>query len=485
MSISQQYEPKIVLGFFEEFSRIPRGSGNEQAMSDYLVNFATKNGLQSKRDNANNVVIYKPGTPPSHDNHPPLILQAHMDMVNEKNADTVHDFLTDPITLRVEGDKVFANGTTLGADNGVGMAMILAILDNSYEHPHPPIEAIFTTDEETGMTGVAELDASWLTARRMINLDSGDEGEICVGCAGGVRAFITVPVEWEPLNQANFLKINVRGLKGGHSGTEINLERANSNRVLARVITAIKEAAQDVQVVKIAGGLKNNAIPREAEVIISVPSDKVSNVKEIVSAFEATLRNEYRVADPDISLTLTDIKGEYTQAFSPETTKRVLAALLLTPNGVQAMSQDIPGLVETSNNIGVVETTENAVKINCALRSSVSTRIEHLRKQIITLSDSLNAGVEFSQGYPGWAYAPNSPLRETAIAEFEKMFDKKPIIQAVHAGLECGFFLEKIPGMDIISYGSDIHENHSPNEHFSIPSLQRIWRFTIALLESL
>jgi len=469
---------KEVLAFFEEFSKIPRGSGNEQAISDYLVAFAKKRNLEVKQDAALNVVIYKPGK----QNSAPLIIQSHMDMVCEKNADTTHDFTKDPISLRYEGDFVYANGTTLGADNGVGMAISLALLDSNLEHP--PLEIIFTAEEETTMKGISALDKSWLTARRMINMDSGNDTTFCVGCAGGGRLDFNIPLTWEEVPAGMAVKqLTVRGLLGGHSGGEIHLGKANSIRTLGRALRALATET-DIRIMSVSGGLKANAIPREANAEIALPAAEVGKAEQILAELQKTLRTEYRIPDPDITLALTECTASG-KAFTKTAANKAVAAMLLLPFGVLHMHHDIPGLVETSNNIGVMETTPNAITIDCALRSSVPSRRQFIRTQIETLAEALDVNVTFSAGYPGWTYNPDSPLLAAAVAEFKKIYNDEPNIQAVHAGLECGFMLEKIPDMDIISYCCKVFDAHTPNEHMSLSSLEKVWNYTKELLKTI
>jgi len=481
MSIAQQ-EPKKVLSFFEKISRIPRGSGNEQAISDYLVDFGKKRGLTVKQDAALNVVIYKSGSP-GYENHSPLILQSHMDMVCEKNSDTIHDFEKDPITLRLEGDFLYATGTTLGADNGVGVAVGLALLDSN-DVAHPPLEVVFTSEEETTMKGISALDTSWLTARRMINMDSGNDKAFCVGCAGGGRLDFNVPVTREALPSGMVCQLlTVRGLLGGHSGVEIHLGHANSIRVLGRALATLN-AAIDIRLVHVSGGLKANAIPREADAVIAMPASDISKAEQIVADLQQTLRTEYRVQDADIALALAEAQSQ-AKVFTPDSAKNAISAMLLIPYGVLHMSYDIPDLVETSNNIGVMETTPDCVTMDCALRSSVPSRRLLVRTQIEALADALGATVDFSHGYPGWTYNPDSPLLATAVEQFRKLYGEDPSIEAVHAGLECGFMMEKFPDMDIISYCCKIYDAHTPNEHMSISSLNKVWKYTLTLLECL
>ena len=475
-----------VLEFFKEISRIPRGSGNEKAISDYLAAFGKARGLTVKQDSAFNVVIYKPGTP-GHENHLPLILQSHMDMVCEKNADTVHDFLTDPISLHKEGDFLYANGTTLGADNGVGVAISLAVLDSD-DIVHPPLEVVFTAEEETTMEGISALDANWLSARRMINLDSGDDSTFCVGCAGGGRLYLTVPVIREAIPAEMIRKpLTVRGLSGGHSGTEIHLSKANSIQILGRTLDTLKNEI-DIRIINVSGGLKANAIPREADAQIALPASDAGKAEQILVTLQQTLRTEYRVSDPGITLAISQCTepAEATEGcFTQESAQKVISAMLLVPYGVLHMSCDISGLVETSNNIGVIETTAEGVSMDCALRSSVYSRRLFACAQIEALAAALGAKVEFTHGYPGWTYNPDSPLLAAAIAEYRQLYNEEPTVEAIHAGLECGFMMEKIPDMDIISYCGRIYDAHTPNEHLSISSLEKVWKYTLSLLSRL
>ena len=481
MSIAQN-EPKKVLHFFEEISRIPRGSGNEKAISGYLLDFGKKRGLVSKQDEALNVVIYKPGTF-GQENQPPLILQSHMDMVCEKNADTVHDFLNDPISLRLEGDFLYANGTTLGADNGVGVALSLAILDSN-DITHPPLEVIFTAEEETTMKGVTALDPEWISARRMINMDSGNDNTFCVGCAGGGRLDFFVPVERELIPSGMVCKqLTVRGLLGGHSGAEIHLNKANSIRTLGRALNTLN-ADIDFRIIDVSGGLKANAIPREADAVIAVPAAEVGKAEQILTGLQQVLRTEYRVPDPGITLALVDSKDR-PEVFSKKSAQKVISAMILVPFGVLHMSGDIEGLVETSNNVGVMVTNNKGVTMDCALRSSQPSRRMFVRDQIKALADALGAEVSFSHGYPAWTYNPDSPLLAAAIERYRGMYGEDPNIEAIHAGLECGFMMEKFPDMDIISYCAKIFDAHTPNEHMSLSSLDRVWKYTLDLLKVL
>jgi len=480
-SMKIRWEPARVLGFFQAISAIPRGSGNEKAVSDYFVSFAKERGLEVVQDAAYNVVIYKPGSK-GHESRPALILQSHMDMVCEKNAGTEHDFLKDPIKLRVDGDFVYATDTTLGADNGVGVAVGLALLD-SQDLAHPPLEVVFTAEEETTMKGVSALEPSLFKARRMINMDSGSDTTFCVGCAGGGRFDFSVPLAWEEIPAGHVSRlITVRGLLGGHSGGEIHTGKANSIRTLGRALAAIK-AETGLRISDVSGGLKANAIPREAEAIVTLPASDIGKAEGILKALESTLRSEHRLTDPDISLAMADSKAN--QVIKEANAEKLIQALLLLPYGVFHMSFDIPGLVETSNNIGVMRTDKERVSFDCALRSAVPSRKDFAKAQIEALAKALDVNVTFSHGYPGWTYNPDSKLLAEAMAAFKEMYEKDAKVEAVHGGLECGFMLEKFPDMDIISYCCEIFDAHTPNEHMSLPSLERMWKYTVALMEKL
>ncbi|MCL1997317.1 MAG: aminoacyl-histidine dipeptidase [Turicibacter sp.] len=472
------------LYFFKEISKIPRASGKEQAISDYLVEFAKARGLKVVQDEALNVVIYKPGTA-GYENHPPIALQSHIDMVCEKNVDTDHDFDKDPLKLQEKGEFLYATGTTLGADNGIGVSISMAVLD-AKELPHPPLEVIFTSEEETTMKGVSNLDTNLITARRMINMDSGSDKRFTVGCAGGCRFSVTIPIKRhkEHSNEPVAKLLTVRGLLGGHSGLEIALGKANSIRLLALGLHALKEQI-NVGIITVSGGLKTNAIPREAEALITVPKSELAKAEQIISSVTSTLQKEYRASDPDIQLKLEDAAFSGQEILTDECVKQLMSSMMLLPYGVLHMSHDIQGLVETSNNIGVMTTTDSSIRLDCALRSSVFSRRKLIESQVQYLADAIGVKVEFGDGYPGWAYNPDSPLLAIAKVEFEKLYKMKPEIEAVHAGLECGFMMEKFPDMDIISYCADIRGPHTPEECVSLPSFEKVWDFTKNLLKRL
>ena len=483
MSALQNLEPQKAFAFFEEMCQIPHGSGNEKGLSDYLVAFAEVRGLVAIQDAAHNVIIKKDGTR-GYESAPPVILQGHIDMVCEKNNDTVHDFMKDPIKLHIDGDFIKTEGTTMGADNCATIAMALAILDAD-DIPHPPLEVVCTSGEEVGMIGAAALDYSALNAKRIMNLDSEEEGIFTVGCAGGMRATMTLPAEYESIKPGYVsAKVGLRGLFGGHSGGDIHLERGNANRLLGRLLHTLCGKA-DVYVGDFNGGAQDNAIPREADAVISYPESEAAVVETAISELEKQFQNEYRVSDNGLSILFEKLSQTVTQAFTKETTHALLVAILLYPNGVLAKSLEMQGGTETSNNLGVVRSLEGAITLTGALRSSVVSRKYALLDQVKLLAELVSATVETRGDYPAWEFRAESPLRETAAALFEEMYGKKPEVVVVHGGLECGMFAENIENADIISFGPDIFDNHTPNERMSIPSFKRSWEYLLALLAKL
>ncbi len=479
--ILKNCNPKSVFYFFEKLSEIPRGSGDEKAVSDYTANWARGKGLKVIQDGFNSVCIFKPGTP-GYENRPAVILQGHLDMVCEKNRGTAHDFLKDPLKLRVDGDFISAEGTTLGSDNGIAVAICMALLDAD-DIAHPPLEVIFTTDEEAGMSGAEGLDTSVFTGKTMINLDTTDEGTFIAGCAGGVRVDYSLSPEWTtPAANAEAYTISVKGLKGGHSGAEINQERANSIRVLGRVLNALKDSGVNFGVASVNGGMKMNAIPREAEAVIAAAPGDVSKIKAVISAFQKTLQKEFRVPDPGLTLECLP-GGEITKVITDRDNERLISSLLLLPHGIQAMSGDIPGIVETSANIGVLETDSNKITIRCLPRSSVQSRLNAVKEQYLVLAELTGAKVKFSHEYPAWEYNPDSALYGTVAALFKELSGRDAVITAIHAGLECGILGAKMPGLDIISFGPDAYDAHTPDERLSVSSTERVWKFIIELMK--
>ena len=482
MYVLENLEPKKIFNFFEELTRIPRGSGNEKEVSDYLVNFGKERNLEVIQDKAYNVIIKKPGTA-GYENSPAVILQGHMDVVCEKNQDTVHDFEKDPVKLVIDGDFIKGTGTTLGADNGVALALAMGILDSS-DLSHPPIEALFTVDEEVGMGGAMALDPAHFKAKRIINLDVGPEGSFCVGCAGGIRHKFGVPVEWvETPAGLEAYNLKIRGLKGGHSGGLIHLELGNSNKLLGRALDMIAGNCSLI-IAHVSGGSKDNAIPREADALIAVKSGEVDKLNEIVKELDSTFKKELRASDPDVVLSL-EKAAMPAKVFSDKTTDTLIKAYMLLPCGLIHKSMEIEGLTETSTNLGVVVTNENEVMLTNATRSSVVTRRTQIRRQIAMLAEVLGVNYAETNEYPAWEYNPTSHLRDVAAATYEELTGKKAEIKATHGGLECGVFCEKMPGVDVIATGPTAFGAHTPEEKLSISSLARTWEFVKKLLENL
>ncbi|HHW67223.1 MAG TPA: aminoacyl-histidine dipeptidase [Epulopiscium sp.] len=476
-------EPKSVWQYFEEISQIPRGSGNEKRISDYLVEFAKKHQLEAIQDHALNVIIKKPGTP-GYENAPAVILQGHMDMVCEKNKDTKHDFLKDPIHLKVNGDFIEAEGTTLGADNGIAIAYSFALLA-SEDIPHPPLEVVITTNEETGMEGAAELDASKLEGKILINMDSEAEGEFLVSCAGGARAHLVLKPEWIPgKKEGAVYSIQIRNLKGGHSGQEIDKGRGNANKMMGRILFDLQEK-MSFNLISVNGGLKDNAIPREMDAIVQVSDNEVEKLTEVIDEWNEIFKNEYRTSDGDVNVRLELVRESTDEILSEETKRKVIDVLTLIPNGIQTMSMDMEGLVESSTNLGVVITDRESIQFISAVRSSVKTRKYAIINQIKRLADVVGAEF-FTRGeYPAWQYTPHSKLRNLFAKIYEEKYGKKPSINAIHAGVECGFFAEKIEGIDMISIGPNMYDIHTPDERLSISSAKRTWEFLLAVLKEI
>ena len=485
MRVLEGLSPANVFRFFEDISEIPRGSGNEKGISDYLVDFAKKRGLQSYQDKVFNVIIYKPGTE-GYEDSPPVIIQGHMDMVCEKNADTVHDFEKDPLKLVVEGDYVRASGTTLGADNGTAVSFALALLDSS-DIPHPPLEVVLTVSEEVGLEGAAQIEADKLSAKRMINMDSGRAGVFTTSCAGGLRASIHFSIERTDIpNSFVLLRVMIRGLVGGHSGGDIHHERANANVLLGRVLYDLSRT-HDMYLVEIDGGAKDNAIPREAFAVLAVDASQISAIEKDAASCGAVFKNEFRNTDPDMELVVEHIsEGPASgQALTKKLLKNVAAAMILTPNGIQAMDTNIAGMVETSNNLGAVKMTGDEIVLTHAVRSSSVSRKKMIEMKICALAESLGATASSGNEYPAWEFSKESALRKTLVETYVDMYGSEPVVAGIHAGLECGVLGGKIPGLDMIAFGPDTPGVHTPDERMSISSMARVWEFLVEVMKRL
>lgn len=477
--VLQGLKPQSVFKYFEEISQIPRGSGNEKEISNYLKKFGEDLGLETIQDEYLNIIIRKPATK-GYENAPCVMIQGHMDMVCEKNKDTDHDFTKDPLKLRVEDGMIYATGTTLGADNGIAVAMGMAILsDNSIEHPE--IEFLVTVDEEAGMSGAMNLDGSQLKAKYILNLDSEEEGYILVSCAGGATAKSTLPIEYTNISGDKVgLAIDIKGLLGGHSGMDIIKQRGNSNKLLGRLLNLL---SIDYDLAKVSGGSKNNAIPRESECIIAVNKNSVDEVKKQISDIEKIFKNELKTSDPGLVIEVSEAHVE--KVFTPEFKDKVIKMYNLMPNGVQTMSMDIEGLVESSTNLGVVVNSDNDILFESAVRSSVSTLKDDILNRMDLLTQSLKGSFKVESSYPAWEYAKGSKLEEICIEAYEKLTGKKPTIMALHAGLECGLLLSKMNGAEAISFGPDMFDVHTPNEHLDVKSTENTWDYLLTILKSI
>lgn len=482
MRTLENLQPERVFYYFEELTRIPRCSGEEKKVSDYLVDFAKEHNLDVIQDEALNIIIKKPGTS-GFENSPKVILQGHMDMVCEKESSVEHDFSKDPIELRVEGDYIMANGTTLGADNGIAAAMCMAILE-SKDIPHPPLEVLLTTSEETGMDGAIALDPASIEGKILINIDSEEEGKLLVSCAGGERDKIEIPIEWENVDDSFIsYSIVIKGLKGGHSGMEINEGRGNANVLMGRVLAEIKKDV-DFRLVSIHGGTKTNAIPREAKSAMVISSKDEERFKEIVIKMENTFKNEYKSSDPKVVIEIEKHNGAQ-KVFSCDSTSKMVAALLLIPNGVQTMSKEMIGLVESSNNLGIVTTLENSVTFESSLRSSVRSLKEKMANQMELIANITGGNWECYAAYPEWEYTVDSYIREIFQRVYREMTGEEIEISSIHAGLECGLFKEKFGDMDMVSFGPNMYGVHTPDEKLSISSTKRTWELLLNVLKEI
>lgn len=475
-------QPANLWKHFEEFLKIPHCSGNEKKIGDYIVSVAENLGLEWKRDHTGNIVISKPASP-GHEDATGVILQGHMDMVCEKNSDITHDFMHDPIQIEIQGEWIHAIGTTLGADNGIGCCTALAVLEDK-TLVHPPLECLFTVDEERGLTGANQVKSGFLKGKKLLNLDSEDEGEFTIGCAGGADNQIHLPLKRENDRGGEIMKLKVSGLRGGHSGVDINLGRGNAIKLLARILWQA-EASFPFRLITVEGGNLRNAIPREAWALVQVsPADKKAFTDYLESAF-AKIKNEYKVVDPETAFDFSTFEKPSEGPLTLDSQRALINFLFACPHGVITMHPEMEGLVETSTNLAVVHTLSDKAEIICSTRSSTASALEATRNTIAALSQLISADIIQEEGYPSWPPNLQSPLLQKFKDLYQSTFNKKPRVVAIHAGLECGIIGEKFEGMDMISFGPTIKFPHSPDEKVHIGSVEIFWKFLTVVLEEL
>ncbi len=481
MSVIDNLEPKLVWKHFDEIRKIPRCSKHEEKIREYVVNFAKKQNLKSKTDKIGNVVIFKPASS-GMEKKPTVILQGHMDMVCEKNSNIDFDFSKDPINLKLNGDILTADGTTLGADNGIGLAMSLAILEDDSLNLGP-IEALFTVDEETGLTGAFAMESDMLTGKILLNLDSEDFGVITVGCAGGGDSKIKVPFKTQKVNDdMESISIKISGLRGGHSGVDIHEQRGNAVKLLSRMLWKVTND-YDFLIADLNGGDKHNAIPREAYANVSVKKSDKNKFIEVLKNEEKAILEEIKPIDPNFSLNIEDI-NKPSSALTKDSQNKILNLLHGLPHGIDKMSYDIPDLVETSTNLASIKFNEKNALIHLSTRSSINTSLQDLRNRIHAIADLSDAKVTEDEPYPGWKPDLDSKILKLSKEIFKDMYGNEPKVEAIHAGLECGIIGEKFPGMDMISIGPTIKYPHSPEEQVHVSTVEKTYKYVLKILDN-
>lgn len=486
MGVLDGLKPEKVFYFFEEISRIPHGSGNEKQISDYLKKFAQDRGLKCIQDELYNVIIIKEAAP-GYEEEEPYILQGHMDMVTVKDADCDIDMTKDPLRLCIKDGRVYAEGTTLGGDDGIAVAYILALLDTQ-DISLPRLEMVITTEEETGLTGAEGIDLSMLRGRQLINLDNEEEGVIITSCAGGARVDVCIPVQRENrLKQGTqTLEVKVKGLLGGHSGSEIDKGRGNANRLLGHIVNELAKQS-DIRLAAMWGGQADNAIPCMASAVLVIPTEEKEKILACINKEEARIKQQLQDTDPDFCIECVEEDASIENApiercLTAVSVHQALSCLENLPNGVIAMSRDVEGLVQTSLNLGIMKLEEEELHLTYAVRSSVDQEKEELCHRMQEIAEPAGATAVVKSAYPGWAYRKDSPLRDKLSAVYERMYGRKPELQAIHAGLECGLLATKIPGLDCVSIGPEMSNVHTTEESFSIDSVARVWEYLTAVL---
>ncbi len=482
MSELSQLSPQPLWQIFADICSIPHPSYHEEALAAHIVAWAEEKGIHVERDEVGNVLLRKPASR-GMENRKPVVLQAHLDMVPQKNNDTAHDFTKDPIQPYIDGDWVKARGTTLGADNGIGMASALAVLaDDSVSHG--PIEVLLTMTEEAGMEGAFGLKAGWLQADILINTDSEEEGEIYMGCAGGIDFITTLPLQREAVPAGyDVVKLTLKGLKGGHSGGDIHLGLGNANKLLARFLSG-HATELGLRVLDLNGGTLRNAIPREAIAVLAVPTANLAKLKTLAEAFQNIMKVELAAVEKNLSVQVETAQSD-SQALTADSQQRFIALLNATPNGVIRMSDEVKGVVETSLNVGVVTTDAKEAQIICLIRSLIDSGKDAVVSQLNSIGELAGAHVEAKGSYPGWKPDANSPVMHLVRETYQKLFDTTPNIMVIHAGLECGLFKKPYPEMDMVSIGPTITGPHSPDEQVHIASVGQYWQLLTALLKAI
>ena len=478
MGVLSGLEPKSVFSFFEQICAIPHGSHNTRAVSDWLVAFARERGLRFRQDEADNVIVWKAASP-GYETAPTVMIQGHMDMVCEQEPGCARDMEREGLELFVAGDEIGARGTTLGGDDGIAVAMALALLDDD-AIAHGPLECLFTADEEVGMLGARALDVSDLKAQCMLNIDSEAEKVLTVSCAGSTRMVCSLPIRRAPFS-GTVLRLAVGGLFGGHSGEEIHKGRANANILLGRALNALSRRTE-LRLIRAVGGSKDNAIPRQAEALLAAADPEAASAA--AEELAAALRNEFKVTDAGVSLSL-EPAGSEELPMTEESSRRILCFLFCAPNGVQVMSPEVPGLVQTSLNLGQVRTEAESVTARFMVRSSVNSQRDETALRVAALTETLGGSVEIPAAYSAWEYRADSPLRERMVEAFRAVYGEEPKIEALHAGLECGVLSGKMPWLDCISFGPDLIDIHTPGERLRIASTARTWALLLETLRRL
>ena len=479
MAVLTGLKPEKVFEYFEKLCSVPHGSGNTKAISDMCVGFAKELGLRYRQEPCNNLIIWKDASP-GYETSEPIILQGHIDMVCAKTDDCTKDMKTEGLDLRTDGQWVWADKTSLGADNGIAVAMILAIMADD-TLPHPPLEAVFTVDEEVGMDGAFALDCSDLKSKRLLNLDSEIEGVFTVSCAGGMRADCLLPGKPETAVGMDGYTVTIAGLKGGHSGGDIHLGRGNANQLMGRVLYSAMERFRGLRLAAVSGGQFDNVICSRCDATVALPAGHGADFEAFIREFDATLKNEYAGCDDGVTVSCEAAAAD--TAVSAETTSVMLHTLLALPQGVQAMNVDFPGLVQTSLNLGVLRLAEDGLHITFSIRSCIASQKEMLAQRVHAIVEFAGGSVTERGKYPGWQYVRQSHFRDTVLEAYHDITGKDGIIEATHGGLECGLFIEKIPGLDAISMGPEMHDVHSVRERLNAASTERTYELLCEALK--